>query len=164
MSARVTEDFARIVNDIQMVGRNCEYGIIQRREFRAEPISLLRWAGSRQRDKLVAAFRDRFDGLADVMTGRGDPPGAPPESQHWWLVDSRYDILFHTDVVVAGNTLEQARQQVHARLRRAAEMQIEAIEDADKRFSTRTRRSARRMRRAACSRRCGRSARAGCWW
>lgn len=134
MSVRVSEDIVRIVNDIQSVGRNCEYGIIQRREFRAEPLSLLRWAGSRQRDKLVDAFRNRFAGLADEMTGRGDPPGAPPDFQHWWLVDSRYDILFHTDVLVSTATLEQARQKVHARLRRAAEMQIEAIEDADKLF------------------------------
>ena len=134
MSVFVSADLAHIVSDVQTIGRNCEYGIIQRREFKVEPISLLRWAGSRQRDKLVEAFRCRFDGLAEVMTGRGDPPAAAPEAQHWWLVDSRYDILFHTDVMVGGNTLEQARQKVQARLRRAAEMQIEAIEDADKLF------------------------------
>ena len=127
-------DLARIASDIQTVGRNCEYGIIQRREFKVEPVSLLRWAGSQRRDKLIEAFQQRFAGLAEAVTGRGDPPGQPPEAQHWWLTDSRYDILFHTDVIVAHHTMEQARQMVQARLQRAAELQIEAIADADKLF------------------------------
>lgn len=120
--------------DIQSIGRNCEFGYIQRVTFHIEPISLLRWAGSGRRSGLADAFRRRFDGLTERMRGRGDPPGKPPEHQDWWLTDERYDILFHTNFKVAEHTLEQATAKVRDRLKRSAEMQIEAIEDADKLF------------------------------
>lgn len=72
-------DLSRIAADVQNIGRNCEYGMIQRRQIGVEPVSLLRWSGIRDRGKLVEAFRSRFEGLAEVMTGRPDPPGKPPE-------------------------------------------------------------------------------------
>ncbi len=134
MPANLIHDIKHVAADIQSIGRNCEFGYIQRVTFHIEPISLLRWAGSGRRAGLADAFRGRFDGLTDTMRGRGDPPGKPPERQDWWLTDERYDILFHTNFKVADNTLEQATEKVRDRLKRSADMQIEAVEDADKLF------------------------------
>ena len=134
MSVSLSDNLKHVAGEIQSIGRNCEFGYIQRVTFHIEPISLLRWAGSGRRAGLAEAFRNRFEGLTDAMRGRGDPPGKPPEHQDWWLTDERYDILFHTNFKVAEHTLEQATEKARDRLKRSAEMQVEAVEDADKLF------------------------------
>ena len=134
MSLVLSENLKHIVTETQSIGRNCEFGYIQRVMFHIEPISLLRWAGSGRRAGLAEAFRHRFDGLTEAMRGRGDPPGKPPEQQDWWLTDERYDILFHTNFKVAEHTLQQATEKARERLRRSAAMQVETVEDAAKLF------------------------------
>jgi len=69
----------------ESLGDNCEFALVQR-HFQAEPVSLLRWAGT-DAARLVLGLCRRFDGLGDpartVLEWR-------PETQEYFLQDERY--------------------------------------------------------------------------
>ena len=116
----------------ESLGRNCEFGLVQR-HFDVEPVSLLRWAGT-PRLSLIDGLRNRFEGLAEEMTGRADPPDQDPAHQHWWLTCNRYGILFHTDEIVAQKTVNEATAAVRKRLRWLAAKLIDDLKSAEKLF------------------------------
>jgi hypothetical protein len=118
---------------IESIGRNCEFGAIQHDHLGVDPISLLRWAGS-SLPLLTEALRNGFAGFTDEMTGHGVPPWEPPERQHWWLTDARYDMVFHTHEGVATTPLARAVEKTRPRLLKLRDMLLESIEAGDKLF------------------------------
>ena len=65
----------------ESLGRNCEYGVVQRR-CEAEPVSLLRWSGMPV-SKLIEALTHEFSGLMETAIGQEVPLKAPPNSRRW---------------------------------------------------------------------------------
>lgn len=128
-------DIRDIAARCESLGRNCEFGLVQR-NLGLEPISLLRWAGAKMRgtDGLIDGFRHGFTGLAEAMDGAIIPPDGPPERRHWWLTCRRYGLEFHTDQQAATITLEDAVAKVRPRLRRLAEKLLEDIRIGEKLF------------------------------
>src|SRR5215471_8231464 len=100
-------DIGDIAARCESLGRNCEFGLVQR-NLGLEPISLLRWAGAKDRgvDGLVDGLRDGFAGLAEAMDGAVIPPDGPPDHRHWWLTCCRYGLEFHTDQKPVATSLE----------------------------------------------------------
>jgi hypothetical protein len=123
---------ADIASRMESLGRNCEFGFVQR-SLGLEPISLLRWAGGPMQG-VIDGLRNGFAGLGDEMTGRPDPPNREPQHQQWWLTCRRYDILFHSGQNVAKNTLDQAAANIHQRLRWLAEKLFTDLRSAEKLF------------------------------
>lgn len=122
----------KIASDMESIGRNCEFGFVQR-DTGTDPVSLLRWAGT-PRASLIDGLRNKFADLAEEMTGRAEPPHRPPEDQYWWLTCKRYGILFHTGEKVAATTAEKATAAIRQRTRWLADKLISDIRDGDKLF------------------------------
>jgi hypothetical protein len=125
-------DLSAIAARMESIGRNCEFGAVQQ-QMGADPTSLLRWAGT-PKASLIEGLRDRFEGLAEEMTGTAVPSCNAPADQHWWLTCKRYGVLFHTHEVVAERTVEQATSAVRKRLRWLAAKLIEDIRADEKLF------------------------------
>ncbi len=125
-------ELARAAARMESIGRNCEFGLVQQ-QLGVEQISLLRYSAT-PAESLVDGLSHGFEGLAETMTGRGDPPGAPPERQEWWLTCSRYGILFHSGQNAGATTVEQATNNIRARLRWLAVKLLDDIRDGEKLF------------------------------
>jgi len=76
----------------ESLGRNCEFGGIQR-HFGAEPISLLRWAAT-EPSSLVSALSARLAGIGEP--GQSSLTLAPDDE--YYLLDSAYGLTLHTTV------------------------------------------------------------------
>lgn len=120
---------SNIASAIESIGRNCEWGAIQREKFGTDPISLLRWSGSKDKALLAEAFRSRFSGLGDKMSGQGVPGHLPENKRFYWLTDETYNIIFHTSERPTEKTVEEARIKTAPRLRRQAEILFERMSD-----------------------------------
>ena len=72
------------------IGDNCEFGLVQR-QFGAEPVGLLRFAGLRNPRRLVRFLEDDFGSF-------GDPGslGVAVIGGEYWIVDHVYGIAYHT--------------------------------------------------------------------
>lgn len=121
---------AEIAASCESIGRNCEFGLVQR-EFGLEPIHLLRWAGS-QMPGLVAAFENGFEGLADEMTGtREETPEGHPHSR-WMLTCQRYGIAFHVEAPREANHGAEAGEASAKRLRWMADRLLQGVADNER--------------------------------
>ena len=116
----------------QSLGRNCEYGFIQR-QCKAEPISLLRWSGM-PTTGLIDALACDFAGLMDSATGAGVPLRVPYEERKWWLTCGRFELVAHTADNVVQFTVEQAAERIRGRLRLLARKLMEDIRGGEKIF------------------------------
>lgn len=125
-------DIRRIAARCENLWRNCEFGLVQH-NLGLEPITLLRWAGAKDRgvDGLIDGLRGGFAGLAETMEGAVIPPDGPPD---WWLTCRRYGLEFHTDQKPVTTNLEQASGKVRPRLRRLAEKLLDDIRLGDRLF------------------------------
>lgn len=123
-----------IAASIESIGRNCEFGLIQRQKFGLERSGLLRWAGSADPHKLAMAFSERFGRLTDNMTGRPGPADQPPEKQNWLLLDDAYGVEFHTDEPCLKVSVEKAVERSRPRLRRLAELLLDGIAADERMF------------------------------
>lgn len=99
----------------ESIGRNCEFGLVQR-NLGLEPIHLLRWAGS-QMPGLVAAFENGFADLADEMTGHSEEAPVGHAHSRWMLTCQRYGIAFHVEAPKEAEGPEQAGAASMRRLR-----------------------------------------------
>jgi hypothetical protein len=117
----------------ESIGRNCEFGLVQR-HLNLEPVSLLRWAGSEAPAGLIDGLRNEFAELAEKMDGVHAPNDGPLHQRHWWLTCRRYGILFHTDQRPSLKTADEATDKVRPRLRRLAERLFEDIRLGEKLF------------------------------
>ena len=84
-------DVGQLLRNFESLGRNCEFGLVQRR-FKVEPLDLLRWSSVGHR-QLIAALNAKFEGFgtpdqSEILINRGE----------YWIRDSRYDILSHTAI------------------------------------------------------------------
>jgi hypothetical protein len=109
----------------ESLGRNCEFGIVQR-NLGLEPISLLRWGGADSDQALIDGLRNEFAGLGDEMTGA-------EVGHHWWLRCRRYQIEFHTDEPTAV-PIEKAAERVRKRLRWLAAKLIDDVRSGERIF------------------------------
>ena len=123
---------AAIAGRMESLGRNCEFGYLQR-NLGVEPISLLRWAGGPTAG-LVEGIRAGFEGLGEEMTGEPMPPAAAPDNQRWWLTCRRYNLLFHSGQSVAENSVEQATAKILPRMRWLIEKLFADFRAAEKLF------------------------------
>jgi hypothetical protein len=132
LNAVVHRKVVRTAANMESIGRNCEFGFVQA-ELGLDTISLLRWAGA-ETQNLIRAIDERFAGLAEETEGRPEPPGRPPDQQHWWLTCRRYGILFHTGEVVADFSVPEATARVRPRLRWLADKLLADLRAGDKTF------------------------------
>jgi hypothetical protein len=126
-------DIRAIAASCESLGRNCEFGLVQRK-FDLEPVSLLRWAGAEKPDGLIDALTHEFAGLGEEMDGKVTEPDGPVNARYWWLTCRRYGILFHTLEKPSLLDLPLATEKVRPRLRRLAERLMEEIKDGRKLF------------------------------
>jgi hypothetical protein len=122
---------AAIASRCESLGRNCEFGFVQR-QFGLEPISLLRWAGS-DLAGLTLGFRQRFRRLADTLTWQPEPAESPPEHQHWVVRCAAYGIEFHTPDMIQKSP-ERAAQDARPRLRWLASKLLDDIANCERVF------------------------------
>jgi hypothetical protein len=95
-----------LVLQFESLGDNCELGLVQRR-VGAEPLGLLRFAGTPLRN-LLRALADRFDGLADPAHVR-----IQPEQGVYMVKLTKYDFIYHADADVGkADPAVLLRQQV----------------------------------------------------
>jgi tetratricopeptide (TPR) repeat protein len=92
---------SEIAWEFESLGDNCDFGLLQR-YFGAEPLGLLRWAGTFP-DEIIAAAKARFDGVGEPENTVIDvwPNG------EYCVTDKRYSMLMHTftyESVVDRNT------------------------------------------------------------
>ncbi len=125
-------DKAAILAQCESLGRNCEFGLVQR-SAALEPISLLRWAGAETSD-LIEALRNDFADLAEEVDGLHAPDAGPLTERHWWLTCRRYRILFNTDERPSEVSADQAAAKVRRRLRWLARKLMEDIRTGEKLF------------------------------
>lgn len=108
-------DLTAIAGECESIGRNCEFGLIQRR-LGLEPISLLRWGGGPMAG-LVRAIETSFFGLAEVMTGDPEPSPVHLERRRWLLTCLMFDLKFHVETDVAVMTAQDAANQARPRMK-----------------------------------------------
>ncbi len=76
----------------ESLGRNCEFGGIQR-HFGAEPISLLRWAAT-EPESLLSALSARLAGIGDTA----QTTQILAADEEYYLLDGAYGLTLHTTV------------------------------------------------------------------
>ena len=117
----------------ESLGRNCELGIVQR-YYRAEPLGLLRFAGS-QFPMLMRALETRFSGV-------GEPENVIVEPRfqgglEYGLADRRYGFLSHTCIYRGqgdGQGIEVLTAKPCLKTKFLARKLIEDLETAEKIF------------------------------
>jgi hypothetical protein len=118
------EALTHFLMGFESLGPNCEFGFLQK-SFGAEPLGLLRWAGS-SRPGLLAALRHRFQGV-----------GAPEQTRLelknglYFARDTRFQLLVHTGIregAMAPETLlaKQCKRMAFLRDRLLAELSSQA--------------------------------------
>jgi tetratricopeptide (TPR) repeat protein len=115
-----------IVSAFESLGDNCDFGQLQR-YFQAEPLGLLRWAGTFPHE-IIAAAKARFEGV-------GEPENMVIETWangEYSVSDRRYNMLMHSftfDNVVDRETFTAQQIKRGRYLRRQL---LEDIEDGQK--------------------------------
>ena len=113
---------------MESLGRNCEFGLVQRR-LGLEPIGLLRWAGM-NRDNLLRGLKCNWVGLGtDITVERVAHDDR--EMPEWILVDRTYGMTFHLGNYKRDAAPQLARQAA-PRLRRLADKLMEDISEGSK--------------------------------
>lgn len=79
----------KILTRFESLGRNCEFGLVQRR-FGAEPLGLLRWTLAKPK-LLVAGLLKKFEGVDNP-----DNTALVNEPSEIWVEDTIYGFRFHT--------------------------------------------------------------------
>jgi len=82
---------ADFLMNFESLGPNCEFGFLQK-HFGAEPLGLLRWAGTSP-DALIEALKNRFDGVGDLAQTR-----LTVKNSLYFAVDQRYRLRVHTGI------------------------------------------------------------------
>lgn len=122
-AGRVSSADADLFSHFQSVGDNCEFGLVQR-HFRAEPVSLLRWAGI-SLDALINGLDKRFVGLGD------------PEHTELKVVHNEYlldDLLYSTGMhtFLKPEMTRETPEELHRKMcRRQAFLGRKFIEDLE---------------------------------
>jgi tetratricopeptide (TPR) repeat protein len=83
---------AEFLMRFESLGPNCEFGFLQQ-AFGAEPLGLLRWAGTRP-SCLIDALKHRFEGMGDPQQTRLMFKKGPL----YFTEDLRYGIIVHTGI------------------------------------------------------------------
>jgi hypothetical protein len=115
-------DLAGFIGRCESLGRNCEFGYLQR-HLGAEPIGLLRWAGAPM-EAVIAGLESDFRGIGDRMEFWRDPSG------EWW--GKTLGLTFHTGVGYPQHAVEVAHSHARRRLPRLAEMLMDTIREGRK--------------------------------
>jgi hypothetical protein len=125
---------ADIAGNMQSLGLNCEFGLVQRRAG-AEPLGLLRFATS-PLPALLAGLEARFDGIGDpAWMDLTEVPFAPGSNSREWIVrDRRFGFVFHTWVRTSEASRAEIGRQFSRRLAFLARKMVEDLEDAEKLF------------------------------
>jgi hypothetical protein len=146
-----THHLTAVATRMESLGRNCEFGFVQR-HVGADPVSLLRWAGGPV-EGVIAGLRRRWRGLMDEAVGRADLSDASPDEQFWRLTCRRYRITFHTEYRVCSSTAEEAAAKVRKRLGWAgcqAGFRYSGLRTAVRLLQCGVRSSGRRLSAAGC--------------
>jgi len=122
------ERLFEIVSAFESLGSNCDFGQLQR-YFGAEPLGLLRWAGT-EPEEIIAAARAKFAGV-------GEPENTVIEvwdNGEYCVSDRRFNMLMHSftfETVVDRETFTTQQIKRGRYLRRKL---IEDLEGAEKLF------------------------------
>lgn len=119
---------AAIAARCESIGRNCEFGLIQR-ELGLEPVSLLRWAGMQTAD-LIRGLRSDWASIGENLEIY-PAPRDDRERPEWLLDDAGYRMNFHVGLRPRDAGPELIAK-APARLRRLAEALMETIRTAGK--------------------------------
>lgn len=115
-------DLRDIAARCESLGRNCEFGLVQRR-LGLEPMGLLRWAAT-MRESLIRGLRTEFAGIGrdmELWIAAGE----------WWGRDAATGLEFHAHAP-QGRHEAEVRAQEARRLPRLAEKLLEDIRNGDK--------------------------------
>jgi hypothetical protein len=115
MTAERAINVAAVAGVCESIGRNCEFGLVQRR-LGLEPVSLLRWGGGPMAG-LVRAIETSFFGLAEFMTGDPEPSPVHLERRRWALTCQMFDLGFHVETDVAVMTAQEAANSARPRMK-----------------------------------------------
>jgi hypothetical protein len=119
----------------ESLGDNCEFGLIQRHGG-AEPLGLLRFAGiylpiEVRLERLVAALRQRFEGLGSAETLDFSLAGEPGKRE-FLVRESAYDLMYHTFILEGQSELDEIRRQESKRLQFLRRKLLEDLKAAEK--------------------------------
>jgi len=123
-TASVSQAARAVVARSVSLGRNCEFGLVQRR-YGHEPIGLLRWADS-PLEAVIRGFATRFAHIGESLTLRPSSQG-----DEWLALDDATGITFHSEIS-ADRPEEDVRRQEERRLPRLAEKLLEDVADRRK--------------------------------
>ncbi len=115
--------FAAIAARCESLGRNCEFGLLQR-FYGCEPIGLLRWASSPV-EAVIRGLRTRFAGIGQDVDLHVDTTG------EWLVTDRSTDLIFHSNLK-ADRAEAEVRRQEARRLPRLAGRLLEDITAGEK--------------------------------
>jgi tetratricopeptide (TPR) repeat protein len=118
-----------LLMQFEALGENCEFGFVQR-QFGAEPLSLLRWAGI-SCACLIAALDTGFAGV-------GDPEhtvmGLNPHNHEYFTEDRRYGMSMHTFLQEDATKRDKIYQSICRRLTFLKEKLLQELAEAEKIF------------------------------
>jgi hypothetical protein len=116
----------------ESLGRNCEFGLVQRR-FGAEPLGLLRWAGVSPAT-LLDLLESRFEGIGEPDNTRlHRAPGG-----EYWIRDLRFNLRFHTFIFSPVADIDGFIARHAARLRYLRDKLIADLDEGTKIFVYKT--------------------------
>ena len=122
-----------IAASMESLGRNCEFGLVQRRAG-IEPLGLLRFATSPM-SVLLDGLECRFDGFGTPEhTEIVEVPLADSDACEWMVRDHRFGFVFHTFTRTSEMTRESAMSRELRRLPFLARKLVEDLENAEKLF------------------------------
>jgi len=119
---------ADLLRNFESLGENCELGFVQR-HFGLEPLSLLRWSGTRT-EEIIAAMSSRFEGV-------GDPENVLVTtwpSGEYCIGDKRYGMSTHSFTYEYIVPREKFLKQQSKRIAFLRQKLIEDIELSNKIF------------------------------
>ena len=107
------------------LGGNCEFGVAQR-AYNAEPIDLLRWAGTNMAI-LIDLLDHRFEGIDETLE-------VSPHGGEWILRNRRYRFNWHTWARIGDVTAEKILAREQQRLPFLARKLVEELTDGRRVF------------------------------
>lgn len=126
VGSQVDEQTRQLLLRFESIGRDCEFGLVQRR-FGAEPISLLRWH-SLGLPFLIDAFMSRFDGLA----GDGGLKITVDGTGQYYVTDRRWGLCMYTFLYKANIDETELEIKMRRRLLFLKDKLLSGIEAAEK--------------------------------